>query len=98
MLLGVSGSGKSTLLKAFSNKTGSLPPNYQGQLFLPKSIVDHRGGSKPKPIYLVYVSQKDFFHESKHNLMKSVQQRSQFFFFLHKKCSQQESCLRWCSN
>lgn len=65
MLLGVSGSGKSTLLKAFSNKTGTLPPDYHGELLMPKSFFEDQETTKPRPVYLVYISQKDFFHESK---------------------------------
>ena len=72
MLLGVSGSGKSTLLKAFSNKTGTLPPGYQGQIFLPKSYPETEATSKPKPIYLVYVGQMDFFYESKSFFGKKI--------------------------
>ena len=94
-LLDVTESGKSTLLKAFSNKTGSLPPNYKGQIFLPKSFVENRDGLKPKPIYLVYVSQKDFFHESKCNFYEICSTKDHSSFSFSKKCSPYESCLKW---
>ena len=72
LMLGVSGSGKSTLLKAFTSKTGTLPPNFHGQLFLPKSHIENLESSKPKPIYLAYISQKDAFHESKWFLVSNL--------------------------
>ena len=55
----------------------------QGPIFLPESFVENRDGLKPKRIYLVYVSQKDFFHESKCNFYEicSTKDHSSFSFF-----------------
>ena len=72
LMLGVSGSGKSTLLKAFTSKTGTLPSNFHGQLFLPKRHFENLETSKLKRIYLAYVSQKDAFHESKWFLVSKL--------------------------